>query len=69
MIASGMGGGAIDIFEERKVKVVLGATGEARAAVEAYLQGQLESTGRLASITTTTMTMLTIMVILPQSKG
>jgi Mrp family chromosome partitioning ATPase/predicted Fe-Mo cluster-binding NifX family protein len=45
MIASGMGGGAIDIFEERKVKVVLGATGEARAAVEAYLQGQLESTG------------------------
>lgn len=45
MIASGMGGGAIEIFEERKVKVVLGAAGDAKAAVEAYLQGHLESTG------------------------
>jgi hypothetical protein len=27
------------------VKVVLGATGEAKAAVEAYLKGSLQSTG------------------------
>lgn len=45
MIASGMGGGAIEIFESRNVKVVLGATGEAKAAVEAYLKGSLQSTG------------------------
>ena len=40
-----MGGGAVEIFNERNVEVVVGASGEARAAVEAYLQGSLKSTG------------------------
>ena len=45
ILAGGMGGGAVDIFNERDVEVVLGAQGDAKAAVEAYLRGELESTG------------------------
>lgn len=45
IIAGGMGGGAVEIFNERNVEVVVGADGDARAAVEAYLQGKLKSTG------------------------
>ena len=40
-----MGGGAIDIFNERDVEVIVGASGVARSAVESYLRGELESTG------------------------
>lgn len=47
MISGGMGGGAVDIFNEREVEVVLGASGDARAAVEAYLKGELQSTGSI----------------------
>ena len=45
IIAGGMGGGAVDIFNERGVEVVVGAQGDARTAVEAYLRGDLVSTG------------------------
>ena len=45
IISGGMGGGAVEIFNERKVEVVVGAKGDAKAAVEAYLQGSLKSTG------------------------
>ncbi|MFI3212221.1 MAG: NifB/NifX family molybdenum-iron cluster-binding protein [Eubacteriales bacterium] len=45
IIAGGMGGGAVEIFNERAVEVVVGATGDAKAAVEAYLNGELQSTG------------------------
>ena len=45
IIAGGMGGGAVDIFNERKIEVVVGASGDARTAVEAYLRGELKSTG------------------------
>lgn len=45
MISGGMGGGAVDIFNERDVEVVLGAQGDAKLAVEAYLRGELKSTG------------------------
>ena len=45
VIAGGMGGGAVDIFNERGVEVVLGAQGDARAAVNAWLAGDLKSTG------------------------
>ena len=45
VIAAGMGGGAVDIFNERGVEVVLGAQGDAAAAVETYLRGELKSTG------------------------
>ena len=45
IISGGMGGGAVDIFNERDVEVILGAQGDARAAVESYLKGELKSTG------------------------
>ena len=47
IISGGMGGGAVDVFNERGVEVVLGAQGDAKAAVEAYLRGELESTGSI----------------------
>ena len=45
IISGGMGGGAVDIFNERNIEVITGASGAARANVEAYLRGQLKSTG------------------------
>ncbi len=45
IIAGGMGGGAVDIFNERDIEVVVGAQGDARTATEAYLRGELQSTG------------------------
>lgn len=45
IISGGMGGGAVTIFNERNIEVIIGARGDAKEAVEAYLQGSLESTG------------------------
>lgn len=45
IISGSMGGGAVDIFKERKVEVVVGASGDAKTAVEDYLKGELKSTG------------------------
>ena len=45
VISGGMGAGAIDIFDEKGIEVVTGATGQAKAAVEAYLNGTLKSAG------------------------
>ena len=45
VISGGMGGGAIDIFNEKSIEVITGATGHARTAAEQYLIGMLESTG------------------------
>ena len=47
IISGGMGGGAVEIFNGRNVEVVVGASGDAKAAVEAYLQGSLKSTGSI----------------------
>ena len=47
IIAGGMGGGAVAIFEERNVEIVVGASGDAKAAVIAYLNGELKSTGSI----------------------
>lgn len=47
IISGGMGGGAVDIFNERGVEVVLGAQGDARTAVQSYLNGELKSTGSI----------------------
>ena len=47
IISGGMGGGAVEIFNGRNVEVVVGASGDAQAAVEAYLQGSLKSTGSI----------------------
>ena len=45
IISGGMGGGAVEIFNERNIEVIVGAKGNAKAAVEAYLEGSLKSTG------------------------
>lgn len=45
IISGGMGGGAIDIFNEKGIEVIVGARGQAEAAALAYLQGALKSTG------------------------
>ena len=45
IISGGMGGGAIDIFNEKNIEVIEGASGTAEAAAEAYLRGDLVSTG------------------------
>lgn len=44
IIAGGMGGGAVDIFGERGVQVIVGASGDAKTAVEQFLKGDLVST-------------------------
>ncbi len=45
IISGGMGGGAIDIFNDKNIEVVIGASGDAKFAVAAYLKGNLKSTG------------------------
>lgn len=45
IISGGMGQGAVDIFNERNVEVVTGASGNAGMAVERYLRGELKTTG------------------------
>ncbi len=45
IISGGMGGGAIEIFNEKGIEVITGAQGSAKAAAEMYLQGKLKSTG------------------------
>jgi predicted Fe-Mo cluster-binding NifX family protein len=45
VISGGMGGGAVDIFNEKGIEVIVGAQGDAKAAVLAYLNGALPSTG------------------------
>lgn len=47
IISGGMGGGAVEIFNERDVEVIIGVQGEARDAVERYLKGELVSTGSI----------------------
>ena len=44
IISGGMGGGAIEIFNEKGIQVVTGAAGSARQAAEDFLNGQLNST-------------------------
>jgi len=45
IISGGMGGGAIDIFNEKGIEVIVGASGFAKNAAENYLHGNLKSTG------------------------
>ena len=47
IIAGGMGGGAVEIFNERNIEVIVGAEGDARSAAESYLRGELKSTGSI----------------------
>ena len=45
IISGGMGGGAIEIFNEKDIEVIIGAKGQSKSAAEQYLQGMLKSTG------------------------
>lgn len=45
IISGGMGGGAIEIFNEKGIEVITGATGNAEVVVNTYLEGKLKSTG------------------------
>ncbi len=49
IISGGMGGGAVDIFNERKVEVVVGVSGDAKTAVEKYLKGELQTSGSVCN--------------------
>jgi len=45
IISGGMGGGAVDIFNEKNIEVIVGASGDATDIVKTYLKGELKSTG------------------------
>lgn len=45
IISGGMGGAAIDIFNEKNIEVIVGAKGDAKKSAEDYLKGSLKSTG------------------------
>lgn len=45
VISGGMGGGAVSIFNEKNIEVIIGVRGSAEDAVQSYLQGTLESSG------------------------
>lgn len=45
IISGGMGGGAIEIFNEKGIEVITGAKGDALEAANSYLKGSLKSTG------------------------
>lgn len=45
IISGGMGGGAVEIFNEHGIEVVTGASGNAESAANNYLQGNLKSSG------------------------
>ncbi len=47
IVSGGMGGGAVDIFNEKNIEVVIGIQGLAIDAVNAYINGQLTSTGSI----------------------
>ncbi len=47
IISGGMGGGAVDIFNSKGIEVILGARGVSKAAAEAYIRGELKSTGSI----------------------
>lgn len=47
IISGGIGGAAVQIFNEKGIEVIVGASGKAKDAVEAYSKGLLKSTGTI----------------------
>lgn len=47
IISGGMGGGAVEIFNEKDIEVITGASGSAEDQANHYLQGNLKSTGSI----------------------
>ena len=44
IISGGMGNGAVEIFNEKNIKVITGAEGNSEKACKSYLNGELKST-------------------------
>ena len=44
IVSGGMGGGAVEIFTEKGIRVILGAEGSAKDVVDKYIGGNLHST-------------------------
>ncbi len=49
IISGGMGAGAIEIFNEKKIEVVTGASGIAKNATQNFVKGSLKSTGSVCN--------------------
>ncbi|NCB48076.1 MAG: dinitrogenase iron-molybdenum cofactor [Clostridia bacterium] len=49
IMSGGIGGGAIEIFNEKNIEVVTGATGEATKTVEMFLTNELKSTNSVCN--------------------
>ncbi len=47
IISGGMGTGAVDIFNEKGIKVIIGARGDAETVVKDYLKGELKLSGNV----------------------
>lgn len=47
IISGGMGGGAVEIFNEKNIKIITGASGDARKSAKDCLEGSLKSTGSI----------------------
>lgn len=45
IISGGMGGAAVNIFNEHDIEVIIGANGDSKKVAQAYLNGDLKSTG------------------------
>lgn len=45
IIAGGMGGGAIEIFNDKGIQVITGAEGSVDEVIQSYIDGKLSSTG------------------------
>lgn len=45
IISGGMGGSAQKLFDENNIKAIVGAVGKSDDAADAYVAGELESTG------------------------
>lgn len=45
IISGGMGGGAVTIFNDKDIEVIVGARGAVEEVIKSYLGGRLQSTG------------------------
>jgi predicted Fe-Mo cluster-binding NifX family protein len=49
IIAGGMGGGAISIFNEKGIDIVTGASGKCEENVKSYIDGNLKTSGSVCN--------------------
>jgi predicted Fe-Mo cluster-binding NifX family protein len=50
IISGGMGGAAVQIFNDNNIEVVIGTKGSAQEAVEKFNKGELKSTGSICHV-------------------